>query len=162
MKRITAIFALLLGVMIAAFAASQPAWYNDVTSITANGQYYIYSVNGSGFMEAGNANVITATKSKTPSLFTITGANDGNAYSGGKYILSYQTKTCGPLGTSTSDDGATLIWTNMDNGTYWNIHGHYTAWLRERYAALYYDSNEYEATANITGGMATQTAAKYR
>lgn len=159
MKRITAIFALLLGVMTAAFAASQPAWYNDVTSISNNGQYYIYSANGSGFMEAGNSSVVVATKTATPSLFTITTGNEGQTYSGTKYVVSYQTHSCGPIGKSNTE-GNTLVWTLMDN-TYWNIHGKYK-FLGTKYAALKYESGGYDAAANVLGQLETQTGAEYQ
>ncbi|MBQ9426975.1 MAG: hypothetical protein IJU36_05020 [Paludibacteraceae bacterium] len=160
MKRILLTMVTVMLVSAGLFAASEQAWYNDVTTIANDGQYYIYSVNGAGFMEADNGSVITASKTKTPSLFTVTSASNGKAYSGSKYVVAYQTHTCGPIGKSTTE-GSTLIWTSMDNGAYWNIHGSYRAWAADRFAALSYDGG-YDASANIIGGMATQTDAKYR
>ena len=160
-------FTILSAMLFAAgaFAATEQAWYNDVTSITNNGQYYIYSVGGTGFMQAGqskvksvNSNNYTATGDL---LFTITKADDGKAYNGSNYISSYQAGTCGPTGSS-SDDGSNLEWTLMNNGKYWNIHGNYTAFFAERWAALYYESNKYSASANVTGGKKTYTEAKYQ
>ena len=146
------------------FAATEQAWYNDVTSITANGQYYIYSVKGKGFVQANQSKVKTVNTTNYTAtsdlLFTITAQTDGKAYNGSKYLSSYQAGTCGPTGSS-SDDGSKLIWTLMNSGAFWNIHGHYTAFFAERWAALYYD-NGYSAKANITGGKTNYTDEQYR
>ena len=105
-------------------AATEPAWYNDVTSITANGQYYIYSVGGTGFMKAGSATVMAATTSATPSLFTIASTSEGTVKSGSHYLKVYREAdneaTSGPVTTST-ENGTNIIFTKMNNGEYWKI-----------------------------------------
>ena len=65
MKKIFTFIIIALASAGSMFAATEQSWYNDVTSISDNGKYYIFSVGGNGFMEAGNSKVITATKSKT-------------------------------------------------------------------------------------------------
>ena len=160
------IFTLLSVVLFATsiFAATEQAWYNDVTSIS-NGNYYIYSANGKGFMQAGQSKVKTVNNSNYTSssdlLFTITAQTDGKAYNGSQYVSSYQAGTCGPTGSS-SDDGSQLIWTLMNSGAFWNIHGHYTAFFAERWAALSYNSGSYSAKANVTGGKKDYTDAQYQ
>lgn len=160
MKRffLTTVIAIL--VTAGLFAATEPSWYNDVTSIANNGQYYIYSVGGGGFMEGGNSKVITATKSKTPSLFTIGSQDGGKTYSGSNYVSSYQLGTCGPVG-SNSTNGSDIYWTSMSNAAYWNIHGKYS-FLGTKYAALYYENNGYSATADVGGSKKAQTDSQYR
>lgn len=161
------IFTILMSMLtISAFAATEPTWYNDVTSITANGQYYIYSVKGAGFVQAANEKVKTVTANNYTAnsdlLFTITKAEDGRAYNGSSYLSSYQAGTCGPTGTS-SNDGSNLEWTLMDNGKYWNIHGKYTfSIFGTKYAALYYKDGGYAATADIWGNKDTQTGTEYQ
>ena len=163
MKKIFTIFSAAL-ISLSAFAATEAAWYNDVTSISAGGQYYIYSVNGAGFVQSGQSKVKTVNNSnytsKSDLLFTVTAQNDGKAYNGSNYVSSYQLGTCGPTGKA-SDDGSNLIWTSMSNGTYWNIHGHYTAFFAERWAALQYNDG-YSASANITGGKTNHTDSPYQ
>ena len=171
MKKIY-LFLVALCATIAANAATEQAWYNDVTSITSGGQYYIYSVNGAGFMEANNAKVIKATTSKTPSLFTIANPAGGTVKSGDYYLKSFKVLTgstqSGPTVTSTGD-GTKIIWTSMNGGTYWNIHGNYNYLsLGQRYAGLYYDGDKYDA--EIPSGSSwgfsdqkdTHTENKYR
>ena len=162
MKRITAVFALLLGVMTAAFAATAPSWYNDVTSITANGQYYIFSANNKGFMQGGNTEIVNPTvnnfNTTTGILFTITNGSEGYTYNGSSYLSSSQdagmlfSGTAGPIGTQ-STNGAVIIWTSMESGKYWNIHGKYS-YLGDKYAALSYDGS-YAASANVNNGKPT-------
>ena len=171
MKKIYTLFVAMCATLVA-FAATEQAWYNDVTSITSGGQYYIYSVNGAGFMEAGNSQVITATTSKTPSLFTIANPAGGTVKSGDYYLKSFKVLTgstqSGPTVTSTGD-GTKIIWTSMNGGTYWNIHGNYNYLsLGQRYAGLYYEGGKYDA--EIPSGSSwgysdqkdTHTENKYR
>lgn len=141
------IFTLLSAMLLAtgAFAATEQAWYNDVTSITNNGQYYIYSVNGKGFMQGGNSKVksVNSNNYSTESnlLFTISTSNK-RTYSGSNYLCSYETKTCGPVG-STSSDGSTMIWESKSG--YWLVYGSYTfIWAQKAY--LRYEDNAYAAT----------------
>ena len=144
------IFTILLACLtLGAFAATEPAWYNDVTSITNNGQYYIYSVNGAGFMQAGNAAIKTINQNtyNTTSglLFTIVNPSGGNVYNGSNYLYSYQAgSTCGPVHKNGSDKGTNIVWTLMENGSFWNIHSLYD-FLGNRYAALYYTDGSYNA-----------------
>ena len=78
MKKIFTILSIIL-LSCGAYAATEQAWYNDVTSITNNGQYYIYSVNGKGFMQGGNSKVksVNSNNYSTESnlLFTISTSN---------------------------------------------------------------------------------------
>ena len=132
-----------------AFAATEPAWYNDVTSITNNGEYYIYSPKGSGFMQAENEKIKTInlnTYSTTTGLvFTIANPNGGNVKSGSSYLYSYQAgSTCGPVHGNGSDKGTNIVWTLLNNGEFWNIHSLYD-FLGNRYAALYYTGSKYDA-----------------
>ncbi|MBQ4507354.1 MAG: hypothetical protein II970_00420 [Paludibacteraceae bacterium] len=145
MKKIFTLIMAAFVCLTSVSAATEQAWYNDVTSIANNGKYYIFSVGGNGFMEAGNSKVITATKSKTPSLFTITTANEGTVSSGGKYLKSYKLAIggSGPVCENNTDDGTTIVWTSMSNRSYWNIHGKYT-FMGTRYAGLYYKDNKYD------------------
>lgn len=127
------------------FAATEQAWYNDVTSITNNGQYYIYSVNGKGFMQGGNSKVKAVTQnnynSESNLLFTISTSNK-RTYSGSNYLCSYETKTCGPVG-GTNTNGSTMIWEGKSG--YWLVYGSYTfIWTQKAY--LRYESNAYDAT----------------
>ena len=127
------------------FAATEQAWYNDVTSITNNGQYYIYSVNGKGFMQGGNSKVKAVTQnnynSESNLLFTISTSNK-RTYSGSNYLCSYETKTCGPVG-GTNTNGSTMIWEGKSG--YWLVYGSYTfIWAQKAY--LRYESNAYDAT----------------
>ena len=145
MKKIFTFIIIALASAGSMFAATEQSWYNDVTSISDNGKYYIFSVGGNGFMKAGSATVMTATKSNTPSLFTITTANEGTVSSGGKYLKSYKLAIggSGPVCENNTDDGTTIVWTSMSNGSYWNIHGKYT-FMGTRYAGLYYKDNKYD------------------
>ena len=158
-------FTILSAMLLAtgAFAATEQAWYNDVTSIAANGQYYIYSVNGKGFMQAGQDKIKSITTSNYNTinnvLFTISKADAGKTYCGSSYVSSYQYGTCGPVGTS-STDGSDIVWTAMSSNSYWNIHGKYS-FIGTKYAALYYDGS-YAAAANVLGNKETQTGAKYQ
>lgn len=144
------IFTILLSFLtLSAFAATEPAWYNDVTSIAANGQYYIYSPKGEGFMQAGNSAIkaINQNTYKTTSglLFTIVSPSGGNVYNGSNYLYSYQAgSTCGPVHGNGSDKGTKIVWTLMENGAFWNIHSLYD-FLGNRYAALYYTGSKYDA-----------------
>ena len=146
------IFTILLSLLtISAFAATEPAWYNDVTSITANGQYYIYSPKGAGFMQAGQTQVkaINQNNYNTTSglLFTVDNPSGGPVHSGNKYLYSYQaslSSACGPVYSNGDDAGTKIIWTLMNNGAFWNIHSLYD-FLGNRYAALYYTGSKYDA-----------------
>jgi|GEM_PF-5669167 len=174
MKKIfTTLFVTLL--TTCAFAATEQAWYNDVTSISNNGQYYIYSVNGKGFMQAGQGKVKSITTSNYTNVadfkFTITKAEKGNVKSGSKYLKSYMVLTgssgSGPVCDNNSDDGTTIIWTSMDNGSYWNIHGFYHAWTKDRYPALRYQNNTYDghmsgSGINYSSTKDLQTGTEYR
>jgi len=156
------IFTILMACLaINAFAATEPAWYNDVTSITANGQYYIYSVNGKGFMQGGNSKVKTVTQnnynSESNLLFTIAGQNGAKTHSGSNYLSSYQYGTNGPIGDE-STSGTNIYWTSMNNGQYWNIHGKYN-FMGDKYACLQYDGG-YSGLANVLGQKETHTDAK--
>ena len=144
------IFTILLACLtLGAFAATEPAWYNDVTSITAKGQYYIYSPKGAGFMQAGNS-AIKAINQNTYNttnglLFTIVNPSGGNVYNGSNYLYSYQAgSTCGPVHDNGSDKGTNIVWTLLENGSFWNIHALYD-FLGNRYAALYYTGEKYDA-----------------
>ena len=144
------IFTILMACLaINAFAATEPAWYNDVTSITANGQYYIYSVNGAGFMQAGQSKVkvINLNNYNTTDglVFKIENPNGGTVTSGGYYLKAYKEvigTSSGPINTKT-ENGTTIVWTSMNSGEYWNIHGSYTV-VGQRYAGLYY-ADKYDA-----------------
>ena len=144
------IFTILMACLaINAFAATEPAWYNDVTSITNNGQYYIYSVNGAGFMQAGQSKVkvINLNNYNTTDglVFKIENPNGGTVTSGGYYLKAYKEvigTSSGPINTKT-ENGTTIVWTSMNSGEYWNIHGSYTV-VGQRYAGLYY-ADKYDA-----------------
>ena len=172
------IFTILMSMLtISAFAATEQAWYNDVTSITANGQYYIYSVNGKGFMQANKSTVQSITTSNYTNVstfkFKITKAEDGNVINGDYYLKSYRaalgSSNSGPVCTNNSDDGTTIIWTNMANGSYWNIHGHYDS-FGNRCACLKYQGNKYDgyipSGSILNGGFSItkdpQTDTEYR
>ena len=175
MKKIFTILTTLL-VALGTFAATEPAWYNDVTSISNNGKYYIYSVNGKGFMQAGQSQVKSITTSNYNNAsafkFTITKAEKGNVTCSNKYLKSYTVLTgssnSGPVCTNNSDDGTTIIWTSMNSGEYWNIHGFYNAWTKDRYPALYYKDGKYDGYLEHYGGISysstkdTQTGTEYR
>ena len=168
------IFTLLMACLaISAFAATEPAWYNDVTSITANGQYYIYSVNGQAFMQAGQAQVKAITTSNYTNAstfkFTISKADQGTVKSGNYYLKVYREisgTSSGPLNTKTAN-GTSIIWTLMANGDYWNIHSYYNV-FGDRYPALYYKDGTYDAYLKHNGGISysntkdLQTATEYR
>ena len=172
------IFTLLCTVLFASglFAATEPAWYNDVTSITANGQYYIYSVNGKAFMQAGQAQVKAITTSNYTNVstfkFKISAANQGYVTNGSYYLKSYMVLTgssnSGPVCTKQSDDGTKIIWTSMNSGEYWNIHSYYNAWFADRYPALRYQDNKYDGYMKHNGGIDysstkdTQTGTEFR
>jgi len=161
-KLFTILSAMLLAV--SAFAATEQAWYNDVTSITANGQYYIYSVKGKGFVQGGQDKVkaITATNYNSTNglLFTITKTDAGKTYNGSNYLSSYQYGTCGPIGNAETS-GSDICWTWVSN-SFWNIHGKYNFSITgTKYACLKYN-NEYSAAANILGQKETQTGEEYR
>lgn len=171
MKKIsTLLFTVLTSVCT--FAATEQAWYNDVTSITNNGQYYIYSVNGNGFMQAGQAQVKSITTSNYTSAstfkFTIANPTEGTVKSGNYYLKCYREisgTSSGPTNTKT-ENGTNIIFTSMNNGEYWNIHGHYNV-FGERYPALYYKNGEYNAYLSGSGLIwsntkDTQTATEYR
>ena len=161
------LFTLLTTVLFAlgAFAATEPAWYNDVTSIAANGQYYIYSVNGAGFVQQNSSSVKKATATSAPSKWTISNPSGGTVKSeGGYYLRSYQTNS-NTTGTSTTEGSASVYETLRSNGAYWNIYGLYDYKLGiiplgTYYAALYYDGG-YNATAN-SNSQQEQTDAKYQ
>ena len=171
MKQIsTLLFTVLFSVC--AFAATEQAWYNDVTSIANNGQYYIYSVNGKGFMQGGQAQVKSITTSNYTSAstfkFTIANPSEGTVKSGNYYLKCYREvsgTTSGPINTKT-ENGTNIIFTSMNNGEYWNIHGHYNV-FGERYPALYYKNGEYNAYLSGSGLIWSttkdlQTATEYR
>lgn len=74
-------------------------------------------------------------------LFTISTSNK-RTYSGSNYLCSYETRTCGPVG-STSSDGSTMIWESKSG--YWLVYGSYTfIWAQKAY--LRYEDNAYAAT----------------
>ena len=146
-KIFTTLFVTLL--TTCAFAATEQAWYNDVTSISNNGQYYIYSVNGKGFMQAGQSKVKAINTSNYSStngiLFTIGNPSGSNVTASGKYLFAYQAgDACGPVHGNGSDKGTSIVWTLLQNGAFWNIHGLYD-FLGNRYAALYYTTDGYDA-----------------
>ena len=165
------IYLILVAVCATLFAnaATEPVWYNDVTSISPNGQYYIYSVGGSGFMKAGSTTVMAATTSATPSLFTIANPAEGTVESGNYKLKVYreidESSTSGPITTS-AENGTKVIFTSMSNGSYWNIHGHYNV-MGQRYPALYYKNGEYNAYLSGSGliwstSKDTHTETEYR
>lgn len=142
-KLFTLLSAMLLAV--SAFAATEAAWYNDVTSITNNGQYYIYSVKGAGFMQAGQSRVKAVNQNNYTSngdlLFTIN-TSSNRTYCGSNYLCSYETQTCGPVGGNNTS-GSTMIWENKSS--YWLLYGSYTfIWAQKAY--LWYADNKYDAT----------------
>ena len=171
MKKIFTLFSAML-FAAGVFAATEQAWYNDVTSIAANGQYYIYSVNGKAFMQAGQAQVKSITTSNYTSAstfkFTIANPSEGTVKSGSYYLKCYKEPigtSSGPINTKT-ENGTNIIFTSMNNGEYWNIHGHYNV-LGERYPALYYKDGEYNAYLSGSGLIWSntkdlQTATEYR
>lgn len=142
-KLFTLLNAMLLAV--SAFAATEAAWYNDVTSITNNGQYYIYSVKGAGFMQAGQSRVKAVNQNNYTSnsdlLFTIN-TSSNRTYCGSNYLCSYEMQTCGPVGGNNTS-GSTMIWENKSS--YWLVYGSYTfIWAQKAY--LWYADNKYDAT----------------
>lgn len=171
MKKIFTLFSAML-FAAGVFAATEQAWYNDVTSIAANGQYYIYSVSGKAFMQAGQAKVQSITTSNYTSAstfkFKIANPSEGTVKSGNYYLKCYREvsgTTSGPINTKT-ENGTNIIFTSMNNGEYWNIHGHYNV-LGERYPALYYKNGEYNAYLSGSGLIWSttkdlQTATEYR
>ena len=141
MKRILLTMVTVMLVSAGLFAASEQAWYNDVTTIANNGQYYIYSVNGAGFMEGGNSKLKSVNSSNHTStstlLFTISNPSNGKTYNGSNYLSSYQAGTNGPVDNS-NGKGTTISWTNQ--GSYWNIYASYNfIWAQTCY--LYYNNN---------------------
>ena len=158
MKKIFTILSIIL-LSCGMYAATEQAWYNDVTSITANGQYYIYSVNGNGFMQAGQAQVKAITTSNYTNVstykFKISKADQGYVTNGNYYVRSYMVLTgssgSGPVCTKQSDDGTKIIWTSMNGGEYWNIHSYYNAWFSDRYPALNYKDNKYDGYMSGSG-----------
>lgn len=171
------IFTILLSFLtLSAFAATEQAWYNDVTSIANNGKYYIYSVNGKAFMQAGQAQVKAITTSNYTNVstfkFKISAANQGYVTNGSYYLKSYMVLTgssnSGPVCTKQSDDGTKIIWTSMNGGEYWNIHSYYNAWFADRYPALRYQDNKYDGYMKHNGGIDysstkdTQTGTEFR
>lgn len=174
MKKIFTILSIIL-LSCGMYAATEQAWYNDVTSITNNGQYYIYSVNGNGFMQAGQAQVKAITTSNYTNVstykFKISKADQGYVTNGSYYVRSYMVLTgssgSGPVCTKQSDDGTKIIWTSMNGGEYWNIHSYYNAWFSDRYPALNYKDNKYDGYMSGSGvsysnTKDTQTATEYR
>ena len=160
MKKLFTFFSTIM-LSLAAFAATEAAWYNDVTAITNGNQYYIYSVNGAGFVQGGNNKVMPITpdnyNSESNLLFTIEDQNGAKTHSGSHYLSSYQAGTNGPVG-SESTSGTNIYWTSMNDGEYWNIHGKYT-FLGDKYACLQYDGG-YSGLANVLGKKETHTDAK--
>ena len=150
MKKIYLLMVAVLATM-AVDAATEPAWYNDVTSIAANGQYYIYSVNGKGFMQAGQSKVkaVNTNNYNTESglIFTITKQSKGSTYNGSYYLSAYSAGTNGPVSTNASADGCTISWENKSS--YWNIYSNYK-FIWDQTAYLLYKDNSYSATA-LTG-----------
>ena len=175
MKKIFTLFSAML-FAAGVFAATEQAWYNDVTSIAANGQYYIYSVNGKAFMKAGQAKVQSITTSNYTNAstfkFKISKADQGYVTNGSYYVKSYMElggsgSNSGPVCTKQSDNGTKIIWTSMNSGEYWNIHGYYNAWFADRYPALKYESDAYEGYMSGSGvsyskTKDTQTETKFR
>jgi len=152
------IFTILSAMLFAAgvYAATEQAWYNDVTSIANGGQYYIYSVNGNGFMQAGQAQVKSITTSNYTNAstfkFTIANPSEGTVKSGNYYLKCYKEvsgTSSGPLVTSTGN-GTNIIFTSMSNGSYWNIHGHYNV-FGQRYPALFYKDGQYDGYISGSG-----------
>jgi len=174
MKKFYTFFVALFAT-IAAFAATEQAWYNDVTSIANNGQYYIYSVGGSAFAKAGSATVQAITpknyKQVSAYLFKIEKAEQGYVTNGSYYLRSNTellvSSNSGPVCTNSSDKGTKIIWTSMASGTYWNIHSYYE-YLGDRYPALYYKDNKYDGYIKHNSGVDysktkdLQTATEYR
>jgi len=165
MKKIFTIFSAAL-ISLSAFAATEAAWYNDVTSISAGGQYYIYSVKGAGFVQAGQSKVKAINpnnyNSETGLLFTINGTEGATTTSGSYFLSSYQAGTCGPVATS-ADDGTKLYWTAMASGKYWNIHGYYKfSVFLYYYSALSYSGSKYEGSCNLLGNKETHEDEPYQ
>ena len=160
MKKLFTFFSTIM-LSLAAFAATEAAWYNDVKTITNGNQYYIYSVNGKGFVQGGKDKVKPITpnnyNSESNLLFTIAGQNGAKTHSGSNYLSSYQYGTNGPIGDE-STSGTNIYWTSMNNGQYWNIHGKYN-FLGDKYACLQYDGG-YSGLANVLGQKETHTDAK--
>lgn len=160
MKKLFTFFSTIM-LSLAAFAATEAAWYNDVKTITNGNQYYIYSVNGAGFVQGGNNKVKPITpdnyNSESNLLFTIEDQNGAKTHSGSHYLSSYQAGTNGPIGDE-STAGTNIYWTSMNNGKYWNIHGKYN-FLGDKYACLQYDGG-YSGLANVLGQKETHTNAK--
>ncbi len=160
MRKIFTFFSTIM-LSLAAFAATEAAWYNDVKTITNGNQYYIYSVNGKGFVQGGKDKVKPITpnnyNSESNLLFTIAGQNGAKTHSGSNYLSSYQYGTNGPIGDE-STSGTNIYWTSMNNGQYWNIHGKYN-FLGDKYACLQYDGG-YSGLANVLGQKETHTDAK--
>ena len=171
MKKLFTFFSAML-FAAGVFAATEQTWYNDVKSISNNGQYYIYSVNGAGFMQAGQSQVKSITTSNYTNAstfkFTIANPEEGTVKSGNYYLKCYKEvsgTSSGPLVTSTGN-GTNIIFTSMSNGSYWNIHGHYNV-FGERYPALYYKDGKYDGYLSGSGlnwstTKDVQTAAEYR
>ena len=150
MKKIFTLLSVLL-LAFGAFAATEQAWYNDVTSITTNGQYYIYSVKGAGFVQGGQSKVKAVTTSNYTSnsdlLFTITSASGGKTYNGSKYLSAYQAGTNGPTAAQ-NGGGTNLTWTKKSS--FWWVYGAYN-FIWDQKAYLMYD-NGYDAKTNTTPG----------
>ena len=172
MRKIFTILSIIL-LNVGVYAATEQAWYNDVTSITANGQYYIYSVNGKGFMQAGQSQVKSITTSNynnaSTFYFKIANPSEGTVTCGSYYLKCYKEvsgTTSGPTNTKT-ENGTNIIFTSMNSGEYWNIHGHYNV-FGQRYPALFYKDGQYDAyigSGSSWGYSDTkdlQTAAEYR
>ena len=163
------IFTILSTVLFAAgvFAATEPAWYNDVTSIAANGQYYIYSVNGKGFVQENSADMKTATANSAPSKWTISKASGGTICSqGGYYLKSYELSS-NTKGKSPENGSSAVYEVLRESGKYWNIYGYYTfkvglLTFGPYYAALYYDGSNYDATVGAKETITERTDAQYQ
>jgi len=160
------IFTFLCAVALTAttlHAATEPVWYNDVTSIENGGQYYIYSVNGAGFVQENASKIKKATPAnRSVSLWTISKANAGTVRSeNGYYLKSYQLSS-NTTQKATEDGSSSVYWTAMKNNTYWNIHGYYRFLAINYYAALYYNEDAYDATCNLLGQKETHEEKQYQ
>lgn len=149
MKRFLLAIVSAMLVCASLFAATEQAWYNDVTSIANNGQYYIYNLEYEKFIQANDDALKTATKTVTPSCWTITNASNGNVKcivgNTTYYINAYTNALTGSSSTrntSNSVKGCDLTW--VKKSSYWLVYGTYN-YLGTKTAYLFYTGSRYNA-----------------
>ena len=163
---------ILFGMAAQAVVVEQE-WFNNVTEITADEQYYIYSVNANRFMVPGEDTLLiprfdTVAKPFTMSLYEEEEGEEKAqnslpdsyyTYSGESYLCAKFNGICGPVGTKETD-GNKLYWVWVKKSEAWNIHSQYnTVYSADNYGTLRF-TNKYEVKTN-SGYWNTQTDPEY-